>query len=212
MVDMRKEVHGANSLKDVDLVVISYDNRVASKDGVVTTHYLDVRLHPEDKRAKGQTSLALVSKKDEKSPTGYNNSSRYTASQFASISEAAGANVTDLTDSAGTVVGKIYGVKADLLINNGELIANSKTLAPSELSVEPNAAGQDIRTQIFASMKAAKDAKAAAAPAVAAEAAPAEAASAAPAKPKTARKPRVAKPELATVAAGAPAADQPELG
>lgn len=159
MADLRKETHGAGSMKGVNLAVIAYDNRVAKKDGVVTTHYLDARIHPGDTRAPGQTTLALVSKKDAKSPTGYNNSARYSAGQFEAIKEAAGDNVTDLTNQAGEVVGKIYGVKADLLISSGDVIANTKTLAPTELSVGPDQAGRDIRTQIFESMKAAKDAR-----------------------------------------------------
>lgn len=168
MADLRKETHGPGSMKGVNLVVIAYDNRVAKKDDKITTHYLDARIHPGDTRAPGQTTLALVSKKDPKSPSGYNNSARYSAGQFAAIQEAAGDNVTDLTNQAGAVVGKIYGVKADLLISNSEVIANTKTLEPTELSVGPDASGKDIRAQIFESMKAAKDARSAAAAAAAA--------------------------------------------
>lgn len=208
-------------MKDVNLVVIAYDNRVAKKDGEITTHYLDARIHPSDSRAAGQTTLALVSKKDANSPSGYNNSARYSAGQFQAIQEAAGANVTDLTNQNGDVVGKIYGVKADLLISNGDVIANTKTLAPTELSVLPDPSGRDIRTQIFESMNAAKAARAAAtAEAPAAEAAPEVEAPAAKAKaatkPKAARKPaaKAAKPELVSVGAGDTQAssDEPELG
>ncbi|MCI4659591.1 hypothetical protein [Cryobacterium zhongshanensis] len=223
MADLRKETHGPGSMKGVHLAVIAYDNRVAKKDDVVTTHYLDARIHPGDHRAAGQTTLALVSKKDAKSPTGYNNSARYSAGQFEAIKEAAGTNVTDLTNKEGTVVGKIYGVKADLLISNGDVIANTKTLEASELSVGDDAAGKDIRTQIFDSMKEAKDARAAAAPeaaaveAPAAEVAPVEVAPAAEkpaAKAKAARKPKAAvKPELVSVGAEtAVSSDEPELG
>lgn len=163
MADLRKETHGPGSMKGVNLAVIAYDNRVAKKDGEITTHYLDARIHPGDTRAPGQTTLALVSKKDPKSPSGYNNSARYSAGQFQAIKEAAGDNTTDLTNQAGEVVGKIYGVKADLLISSGDVIANTKTLAPTELSVGPDQAGRDIRTQIFESMKEAKDARSVAA-------------------------------------------------
>lgn len=217
MADLRKETHGPGSMKGVNLAVISYDNRVAKKDDVVTTHYLDARIHPGDTRAPGQTSLALVSKKDAKSPTGYNNSARYSAGQFEEIQKAAGDNVADLTNTAGEVVGKIYGVKADLLITSSkEMIANTKTLEASDFSVGDNEAGKDIRTQIFDSMKEAKNARTAAAAeapeAVAAEAAPVEVAPAA--KAKAARKPKAAKPELVSVAAEATQAssDEPELG
>lgn len=163
MADFRKETHGAGSMKGVNLVVIAYDNRVAKKDGgEITTHYLDARIHPEDRRAAGQTTLALVSKKDEKSPSGYNNSARYSAGQFDAIREAAGDNVTELTDREGTVVGKIYGVKADLLVSNGDVIANTKTLEATEHSVLPTADGRDIRSRIFDSMQASKAAREAA--------------------------------------------------
>ncbi|MET0885696.1 MAG: hypothetical protein ABWX92_04525 [Mycetocola sp.] len=216
MVDLRKETHGAGSMKGVNLAVIAYDNRVASKDGEVTTHYLDARLHPADRRAPGQTTLALVSKPDKNSPSKFNNSARYSASQFAAIKEAAGDNVTDLTNQANEVVGKIYGIKADLLISGGDVIANTKTLEASELSVGPDAEGRDIRTQIFESMKAAKDARAAAkSDAPEAEAPVAEAAEAAPAakaKATRTRKAAAPKPELVTAGASAAASTEPELG
>lgn len=222
MADLRKETHGAGAMKDVNLVVIAYDNRVAKKDGEVTTHYLDARIHPGDRRAPGQTALQLVSKKDEKSPSGYNNSARYSAGQFEAIKEAAGDNVVDLTNTANEVVGKIYGVKADLLISGSEVIANTKTLTASELSVGPDAQGRDIRKQIFDSMAEAKAAREAAKTAPAAdvvaeaEAVVEEAAvkpatkSRAAAKPRTASKPKP-KPELVGATTGA-SADEPELG
>lgn len=222
MADLRKETHGPGSMKGVNLAVISYDNRVAKKDGVVTTHYLDARIHPGDKRAPGQTTLALVSKKDEKSPSGYNNSARYSAGQFDAIKEAAGDNVSPLTNSAGEVVGQIYGVKADLLISSGDVIANTKTLETSELSVVDNEAGKDIRTQIFDSMKSAKDARSAAAteagteaPEAAAEApaVKAEAATKPATKAKAATKAKVAKPVLVPdVEEARASSDEPELG
>jgi len=197
MADFRKETHGAGSMKGVNLVVIAYDNRVAKKDDVITTHYLDARIHPEDRRAAGQTTLALVSKKDEKSPSGYNNSARYSAGQFEAIKEAAGDNVTDLTKEDGTVVGKIYGIKADLLVSNGDVIANTKTLEASEHSVLPTPDGRDIRARIFETMNAAKAAREAA---------------------KNASEPAVeveaAKGEPVLVGAGGveASADEPELG
>lgn len=235
MVNLRKDAHGAGSMDGVNLVVIAYNNRKASKDGVVTTHYLDARVHPGDRRAVGQTNLALVSKKDPKAPNGFNNSARYSVGQFEAIKAAAGENKTDLTNKDGEVVGQIYGVKANLLISGGELIANTKTVEPTDLSVKPNAAGVDIRTQMFASMKAVKDARdaerTAAAQAVAPAAAVEEPTAAAveepkaEAKPKTATKRTTAARKPATkktaapkelVGAGAPTPepvdDQPGLG
>lgn len=164
MADLRSKTHGEGALEDVNLVVMAYDKRVArnKETGEISTHYLDARIHPGDRRGPGETNLALVSKKDEKSPTGYNNSARYSAGQFAAIQKAAGDNVADLTLKDGEVVGKIYGVKANLLINNGEVIINTKTLAATKLSVQPNAEGDDIRKQIFDSMAKATAAREAA--------------------------------------------------
>jgi hypothetical protein len=212
MADLRKEIHGPGSMNGVELVVFAYDNRIAKDkvSGKTTTHYLDLRIHPEDRRAPGQTNLALVSKKDDKSPTGYNNSARYSAGQFEAIEQAAGDNVQPLTNQKGEVVGKIYGIKADLLINNGEVIANTKTVAASELNIEPQG-NLDIRGRIFESMKEAKAAKGAVAtPEVAAEAAveaPVAAAEVAaeekPAAKATAKKPAARKPATRKPAAKA---------
>ena len=193
MVDLKKETHGPGSTKGVNLVFLAYDNRVArnKESQEVTTHYLDARIHPDDRRAAGQTNLALVSKRDENSPSGYNNSARYSANQFESIKQAAGDNVTDLTDKEGTVVGKIYGVKADLLVGKEGFIANTKTVEASDLAVGPDGSGKDVRDRIFESMRESKLAREAA---------------------KAAAAPAVEEPVL--VGAGAPtaSADEPALG
>lgn len=204
MVNLKSETHGKGATKDVNLFVIAYDGRVArDSDGKETTRYLDARLHPGDRRAKGETSPALVSKRDANSPSGWNNSARYSANQFQSIVAAAGDNVVDLEDKDGQVLGKIYGVKADLLINKGEVIINTKTVKPSELSVEPNAEGKDIRAQSFDSVNEAKAAREAAKSAAAAE----KDAGAEVTAPEADREP-------ALVGAGAPVAssDEPGLG
>ncbi|MGJ0388337.1 hypothetical protein [Microbacterium sp. CGR1] len=160
MVDLRSKIHGAGATQAVNLVVMAYHDRVASDaDGVVTTHYLDARVHPGDRRAPGQTSLALVSKKEARSTTGFANSARYTPVQLASIEQAAADNVTDLTDESGRVVGRAFGVRADLLINSGEVVVNTRTLAPTELSVGEDTDGRDIRAQIVESVTAARRAR-----------------------------------------------------
>lgn len=236
MADLRKETHGPGSMSGVNVVVIAYDNRKSEKDGK-TAFYLDARIHPGDRRGPGQTNLALVSKRDEKSPKGYNNMSRYTESQFDAIKEAAGDNVTDLTTQTGDVVGKIYGLKADLLVNQQkEVILNTKKLQGSDLSVKPNAENKDIRTQIFDAQRAAQAARRGVEAEAAVETPTAEAAVETPAveepkaeakpaaKKTTTRKPAAAKTAAARkpaaaakalVGAGgveAPASDQPELG
>lgn len=160
MVDLRSKIHGAGATQAVNLVVMAFHDRVASDaEGVITAHYLDARVHPGDRRAPGQTSLALVSKKGARSSTVFANSARYTPLQLASIEQTAADNVADLTDASGRVVGRAFGVRADLLINSGEVVVNTKTLAPTELPVGEDADGRDIRAQITDSVAAARRAR-----------------------------------------------------
>lgn len=237
MADFRKETHGPGSLKSVDLVVMAYDGRHAPRpgpDGVqepITTRYLDARIHPEDRRAAGQTTLALVAKKDASSPSGYNNAARYSENQFQAIVEAAGDNRTDLLNKDGVKVGDIYGVKADLLVNNGDVIINTKSVATSELNVAPDADGKNIQQRMFETMAATKAAREAAreaakatkdvtAPEPVAEAAEVAPEAVAEEKPATKKAPakrasraKAAKPELAPEPEVAEAsADEPGLG
>ena len=236
MADFRKETHGAGSLKSVDLVVMSYDGRHAPKpvNGVqapITTRYIDARIHPDDRRAAGQTTLALVAKRDPSAPSGYNNAERYSENQFQAIVEAAGDNRSDLLNKEGVKVGDVYGVKADLLLNNGSAIINTKSVVASELSVTPDADGKNIQQRMFETMaatKAAREAEKSAAKDVAAPEAAAAAETEAPEvaaeeKPaaKTATKKAPAKrasrakvkPELAPEPEVAEAsADEPGLG
>ncbi|WP_341957620.1 hypothetical protein [Microbacterium sp. LWH13-1.2] len=160
MVDLRSKIHGAGATQGVNLVVMAYHDRVArDAEGVVTTHLLDARVHPGDRRAPGQTSLALVSKKDATSTRGFANTARYTPLQLAAIEQAAAGNATDLTDASGRVVGRAFGVRGDLLINSGEIVVNTRTLTATELSVGDDEEGRDIRAQIVASVTAARRAR-----------------------------------------------------
>lgn len=163
MVDLRSKTHGPGATQGVNLVVMAYDDRIAADDeGAVIAHFLDARVHPGDRRAPGETNLALVSKKDSASESGYDNSARYSAEQLASIEQAAGDNACELSDARGQVVGRAFGIRADLLINRGEVVVNTKTLTATELSVGVDPDGNDIRAQISASMKAARRAREAA--------------------------------------------------
>ncbi|OAN40203.1 hypothetical protein [Microbacterium sp. H83] len=156
MVDLRACTHGVGATKSVNLVVLAYDDRVASsEDGGSTTHYLDARVHPGDRRAPGETDLALVRRTGERATAGFDNSAGYSAGQLASIEEAAGGNVTELTDPSGAVVGRGYGVRADLLIDGGHVVVNTRTVGPTPLSVGPDVRGRDIRRQIEESTAAA---------------------------------------------------------
>ncbi|WP_336640254.1 hypothetical protein [Microbacterium sp. USHLN272] len=160
MVDLRSRTHGPGATKGVNLVVLAYDDRlIVGDDADGAVHHLDARVHPGDRRAPGETELALVPSKEEPSDAEFENSARYTAAQLAAIAEAAGENTASLLDARGTVVGRAYGVKADLLINDGDVVVNTKTLEPTELSVSADERGLDIRTQIDMSTAAARSAR-----------------------------------------------------
>jgi hypothetical protein len=159
MVDLRFRTHGHGATTGVNLVVLAYDDRVdIDGDGAVTHHHLDVRVHPGDRRAPGETDLALVPLKHDDAAHGHRRTARYTAAQFASIVGAAGANTAALADANGQRAGAAYGVKADLLIADGDVVVNTRTLAPTDLSVGPDARGRDIRSQVAVSTAASSDA------------------------------------------------------
>lgn len=167
MVDIRKTTVGEKGMEAVDLVVIAYDNRVMEgKDGKVIRNFLDVRMSPEDRRAPTQTNLGLFAKPDTKSPSGYNNSFGYAASQFDAIVEAAGDNTAPLLNAEGEKVGTIYGVNADLMSPASEdlrkhgLIIDTRTVKPSEKTVG-EIDGKSVRDRIYESMAAVKARKAA---------------------------------------------------
>ncbi|NKF34647.1 hypothetical protein HER21_50420, partial [Pseudomonas sp. BGM005] len=55
-------------------------------------------------------------------------SAPYSDDQLAAIARVAGDNVSDLIDVGGVVVGRAYGIRADLLIDAGAVVVNTKTL------------------------------------------------------------------------------------
>lgn len=157
MVDLRSRIHGAGATRGVNIVVLAHDDHVEVHGGVIT-HLLDARVHPGDRRAPGETDLALVRGATDGRPA---NSAPYSAGQFAAIEHAAGDNVSDLVDSGGVVVGRAYGIRADLLIDDGAVVVNTKTLRRSELSVHPDAHGRSILDQIDGSVRLARRMRAA---------------------------------------------------
>lgn len=160
MVDLRSRTHGPGATKGVNLVVLAYDDRlVVGDDADGAVHHLDARVHPGDRRAPGETELALVPAREEPSDGEFENSARYTATQLVAIAEAAGDNTAPLLDASGAVVGRAYGVRADLLINDGDVVLNTKTLEPTELSVRADERGLGIRAQIDVSTAAARAAR-----------------------------------------------------
>lgn len=221
MVDLRKGTQGENSMKGLNAVVLAYDNRSYNdKEGNLKGRFLDVRLHPEDRRAEGQTSLAFAVKPDKNAPGGYNNGVGYSAKQLDAIKEAAGDNVAPLNDKDGKQVGTIYGVKGDVFFSNNAAVLNTKTVEATDLSVQPNADGKSIQDQIFDKQRANKEAKAKTAEKSEAEAPALEAEKAEPAKKPAAKKPasRTRAKAAATKAAAeakaaeAPAPEEPGLG
>ena len=157
MVDLRARRHGVGATRGVNLVVLAYTDRIETDaDGAVLAHHLDVRVHPADRRAPGEIDLALVPRTHGDAPTGYENSARYTADQFRAIEDAARDNVALLRDEQGRPLGTAYGVRADLLIADGDMVVNTKTLAATALSVAVDAAGDDIRAQIANAVAAAE--------------------------------------------------------
>lgn len=153
MVDVRKETQGENSMKGVELFVMAYDSNVHKdkETGEIKNHYLDVRMHPEDRRADKQSNLALVSKtKEYDGKKVYDNKAPYAAKQMDAIKEAAGDNKTPLLTKDGKEIGTIYGVKADLMVGNGRnLLINTKTLESTDKSVQPDAEGKSVLTRSF---------------------------------------------------------------
>jgi hypothetical protein len=155
VVDLRSRIHGAGATRAVNTVVVAFDDHVVAHDDVIT-HYLDARVHPGDRRAPGETDLALV---PATSGGRLANSAPYSADQLASIVRAAGDNASDLSDSTGAVVGRAYGIRADLLIDDGAVVVNTKTLRPTELSVRADVHGRGIREQIEDSVSRARRAR-----------------------------------------------------
>lgn len=162
MVDLRSKVHGARATQGVNLVVLAYhDGAPGDASGAPTSWGLDVRVHPGDRRAPGETDLALVPDRSGEAVPGRDNTAGYSARQFASIQRAAGPNTSELRDDRGAAIGHAYGVRADLVIHGGALMLNARTLGPTELSVGPDEEGRDIRAQISESEAVARRARAA---------------------------------------------------
>lgn len=191
MANFSKKTHGENATKGVDLVVSVYDkghwSKDADKDGKPFVDkegnpftregvYVQQTLHPDSPLAAGQQFLGL--KSVDAGEGRVNKNENLYKSQFEQVVAAAGDNVSDLKDKDGNVVGKNYGVKADIMFK-GETgsryaLMNTKTLAPSELSVA-EIGDRTINDRVFEVQAEAKAAKAAAKEAAAKEAPVAEA-------------------------------------
>lgn len=171
-MDFRKETRGENSTRGIDGVISFYDNGVApdkkdpSKIGV---YFGAAYAHPDSAIGKDQTNLALLTERKEvtgedgKSATKYNHSVGFYPEQMEAIKAAAGDNVSPLLDEKGVRRGWNYGVKFDAMSvrRNGKNVGfmpNTKTLAPSELSVA-EVDGKTINQRIFEAAQAAREAR-----------------------------------------------------
>lgn len=180
---------GPGAFTDVNLIAVQYDNSV-TKNG--KSAYMDVQIDARDeKRGPGQTSLHLVSERQQGADgkVRYNNGAPYSTGQVEAIKEAAGDNAVRVKNVKGEEVGTAYALKASLMKasrGTGLVIQTAKPMGPSDHTLDENSMdGQ------YASMKAAR---------VAADEKKAEA------KAAEAEAPAPAEPEVA-----APAADEPEL-
>lgn len=143
---------GPGSMKGVNLVAVTFPNSV-TRDG--KSRYLDVQVDAKDPRGPGQTNLHLVTErvKDKQDQDRINNGAPYSTAQFAAIKEAAGTNVVTLPNGA-----EVYSVKADLMPSSRKtgLVLNTKTVVASDFTNDAK-----VLDNQFASVKEAKDAKAA---------------------------------------------------
>lgn len=169
MANFSRKTYGEGVTKGVDLVVSVYDNAHWTREGRSGV-FVQETIHPDSPRAAGQQFLGLKSIPQGEGRT--NKNENRTPNQFDAMVAAAGDNVSDLKDQAGRVVGKNYGIKADVMFAGGGkdkdgkptpryALANSKTYGPSELSVA-EVDGRTINDRIFASQEEAKAARAAA--------------------------------------------------
>lgn len=152
------QLKGKGAMTGVNLVAVVYDNG-ATKDG--KSHYADVQVDARDPRGPGQTNLHLKSDRV-KGPDGktrFNNGAPYSISQLDEIKQAAGPNTEPVNDKDGNQVGTLYGVKGNVMpANRGTgLVINTKSVEASEFKVDANTLDNQ-----FASIKAAKEAQAAA--------------------------------------------------
>lgn len=150
MANLSKKTYGEGVTKGVDLVVAVYDNAHWEKDGRSGVFVQEI-INPDSPIAAGQRFLGLksVDRGDGQRPD--KNVNR-TPAQFDAMVAAAGDNVAELRDSKGESVGKVLGVKADIMFGGKEgaryALANSKTFAPSELSVA-DVDGKTVMDRVF---------------------------------------------------------------
>lgn len=149
---------GKGAMTGVNLIAKVYDNG-ATKDG--KSHYADIQVDARDSRGPEQSNLHLKSERV-KGPDGkerFANTAPYSVGQLEEIVKAAGPNSEPLLNKDGEKVGTVYGFKGNVMpASRGTgLVVNTKSVEASDFKVD----AKTLDNQ-FASMKAAKEAQAAA--------------------------------------------------
>ena len=149
---------GKGAMTGVNLIAKVYDNG-ATKDG--KSHYADIQVDARDSRGPEQSNLHLKSERV-KGPDGkerFANTAPYSVGQLEEIIKAAGPNTEPLLNKDGEKVGTVYGFKGNVMpASRGTgLVVNTKSVEASDFKVD----AKTLDNQ-FASMKAAKEAQAAA--------------------------------------------------
>ncbi|MFD4475833.1 hypothetical protein ACFWPU_06925 [Streptomyces sp. NPDC058471] len=149
---------GKGAMTGVNLIAKVYKNEV-TKDG--KSQYADVQLDARDPRGPEQTNLHLKSDRvpGEGGKVRYNNGAPYSTGQMEEIVKAAGPNTEPILNKDGTEVGTIYGFKGNVMpaTRGTGLVVNTKSVEASEFKVDDKTLDNQ-----FASMRAAREARAAA--------------------------------------------------
>ncbi|MDX3274762.1 MULTISPECIES: hypothetical protein [Streptomyces] len=149
---------GKGAMTGVNLIAKVYKNGV-TKDG--KSQYADVQLDARDPRGPEQTNLHLKSDRvqGEDGKVRYNNGAPYSTGQMEEIIKAAGPNTEPILNKDGNEVGTIYGFKGNVMpaTRGTGLVVNTKSVEASEFKVDDKTLDNQ-----FASMRAAREARAAA--------------------------------------------------
>ncbi|MFD4574237.1 hypothetical protein ACFWNK_19745 [Streptomyces sp. NPDC058417] len=149
---------GKGAMTGVNLIAKVYKNGV-TKDG--KTQYADVQLDARDPRGPEQTNLHLKSDRvqGEDGAVHYNNGAAYSTGQMEEIVKAAGENTKPILNKDGNPVGTVYGFQGNVMpaTRGTGLVVNTKSVKASEFNIDDKTLDNQ-----FASMRAARQARAAA--------------------------------------------------
>ncbi|NEA20730.1 hypothetical protein [Streptomyces halstedii] len=147
---------GKGAMTGVNLIAKVYKSTRDNK-----SQYADVQLDARDPRGPEQANLHLKSERiqGEDGQVRYNNGAPYSTRQMEEIAQAAGANTEPILDKGGNEVGTVYGFKGNVMpaAPGTGLVVNTKSVEASEFKVD----SETLDNQ-SASMRAAREARAAA--------------------------------------------------